>query len=79
MENIFCPVFFVKSYLGEKLIDHSAGDFGNKNIYIKKIYLYIYIYIHIYLSAEGAKNVSWPWLSPIRGWGSLTMASTIHC
>ena len=35
MENIFCPVFFVKSYLGEKLIDHSAGDFGNKNIYKK--------------------------------------------
>ena len=26
------------------------------------------------LSAEGAKNVSWPWLSPPRGWGSLTMA-----
>ena len=28
------------------------------------------------LSAEGAKNFSWPWLSPLRGWGSLTMAST---
>ena len=26
--------------------------------------------------AEGAKNVSWPWLSPLRGWGSLTMTST---
>ena len=26
------------------------------------------------MSAEGAKNVSWPWLSPLRGWGSLTMA-----
>ena len=25
---------------------------------------------------EGAKNVSWPWLSPFRGWGSLTMAFT---
>ena len=23
-----------------------------------------------------AKNVSWPWLSPLRGWGSLTMTST---
>ena len=22
------------------------------------------------------KNVSWPWLSPLRGWGSLTMAFT---
>ena len=28
------------------------------------------------MSAEGAKNVSWPWLSPLRGWGSLTMTST---
>ena len=37
----------------------------------------IYIYIwYICLSAEGAKNVSWPWLSPLRGWGSLTMAFT---
>ena len=26
--------------------------------------------------AEGAENVSWPWLSPLRGWGSLTMTST---
>ena len=22
------------------------------------------------------KNVSWPWLSPLRGWGSLNMAFT---
>ena len=28
------------------------------------------------MSAEGAKNVSLPWLSPFRGWGSLTMAFT---
>ena len=28
------------------------------------------------MSAEGTKNVSWPWLSPIQGWGSLTMAFT---
>ena len=26
--------------------------------------------------AEGAENVSWPWLSPLRGWHSLTMTST---
>ena len=26
------------------------------------------------MSAEGAKNVSWLWLSPLQGWGSLTMA-----
>ena len=25
------------------------------------------------MSAEGAKNVSWPWLSPLQGWGILTM------
>ena len=25
---------------------------------------------------EGAKNVSWPWLSPLQGWGSLTMEVT---
>ena len=32
--------------------------------------------LRVCLSAEGAKNVSWPWLSPLRGWGSLTMTST---
>ena len=54
-----------------------------QNIYSKHriyvgLYTHIYTYIHIRvcLSAEGAKNVSWPWLSPLRGWGSLTMAST---
>ena len=28
------------------------------------------------LSPEGAKNVSWSWLSPLRVWGSLTMTFT---
>ena len=28
------------------------------------------------LSAEGAKNVSWPWVSLLGGWGSLTTTST---
>ena len=28
------------------------------------------------LSAEGAKNVSWFWLSSFRGWGSVNMTST---
>ena len=28
------------------------------------------------LSAEGTKNVSWHWLSPLGGWDSLTMAFT---
>ena len=29
----------------------------------------------IFWSAESAKNVSWPWLFPFRGWGSLTVVS----
>ena len=33
-------------------------------------------WLRVCLSAESAKNVSWPWLSPLRGWGSLTMTST---
>ena len=33
-------------------------------------------WLQVCLSAEGAKNVSWPWLSPLRGWGSLTMSIT---
>ena len=33
-------------------------------------------WLQVCLSAEGAKNVSWPWRSPLRGWGSLTMAVT---
>ena len=33
-------------------------------------------WLQVCLSAEGAKNVSWPWLSLLRGWGSLTMTST---
>ena len=32
--------------------------------------------MQVCLSAEGAKSVSWPWLSPLRGRGSLTMTST---
>ena len=32
--------------------------------------------MRVCLSAEDAKNVSWPWLSPLRGRGSLTMTST---
>ena len=32
--------------------------------------------LRVCLSAEGAKNVPWPWLSPLRGQGSLTMTST---
>ena len=27
----------------------------------------------VFLSAEGAKNVSFPWLSLLLGWGSVTM------
>ena len=34
------------------------------------------VVLTIYTSAEGAKNVSWLWLSPLRGWGSLTMTFT---
>ena len=30
--------------------------------------------MQVWLSAEGAKNVSWHRLSPLRGWASLTMA-----
>ena len=33
-------------------------------------------YLRVCLSAEGAKNVSWPLLSPLQGWGNLTMTST---
>ena len=32
--------------------------------------------MRVCLSAEGAKDVSWPWLSPLRGWGSLTVSLT---
>ena len=32
--------------------------------------------LRVGLSAEGAKNFSWPWLSPLQGWGSTTMTST---
>ena len=30
--------------------------------------------LHVWLSAEGAKNVSKPWLSPLEWWSSLTDA-----
>ena len=33
-------------------------------------------WLQVCLSAEGAKNISWPWLYPLRGWGSLTIAFT---
>ena len=31
--------------------------------------------LRVGLSAEGAENVSSPWLFQLRGWGSLTMTS----
>ena len=34
---------------------------------------YIYTYAFCCLSEEGAKNFSWPWLSPLRGRASLTI------
>ena len=54
------------------------------NIYIYiSIYIYIYIYVYIYiyidmvcLTAVGANNVSWPWVSLLQGCGGLTMALT---
>ena len=30
------------------------------------------------MSAEGAKNVPWPWLSPLQGWGSPTSDYVTH-
>ena len=39
-------------------------------------YIHVYVYLWVFLSAEGAKNVSWPWLSPPPGCGSLTMSFT---
>ena len=33
-------------------------------------------WLQVCLSAVGAKNVSWSWLSSLQGWGSLTMAFT---
>ena len=29
--------------------------------------------MRVCLSGEGAKNISWPWLSPLHGWGSLNI------
>ena len=31
------------------------------------------LWLRVYLSAGGAKNVSWPWLSPLQGWDGLAM------
>ena len=28
------------------------------------------------LSPKRAKNVSWPWITPLQGWGSLSLAFT---
>ena len=43
-----------------------------KNIIIC-IYIYIYTYAFCCLSEKGAKNFSWPCLSPLRGRASLTI------
>ena len=32
--------------------------------------------LRVCLSADGRKNVCWPWLFPLQGWGSLTLTST---
>ena len=36
-------------------------------------------YLQVGLSAEGAKNISWPWLTLLQGWGSLTMTFLGRC
>ena len=33
-------------------------------------------WLWVCLSADNAKNFSWPWLSLLQGWGSLTMTFT---
>ena len=38
--------------------------------------MYTYNIYIIRLSAKDAANVSWPWLSPLQGWVSQTMAFT---
>ena len=55
-------------------------------IRLKKMFIYTYMYregcwfdhsvswLSVCLSAYGAKNVSWPLLSPLRRWGSLTIS-----
>ena len=35
--------------------------------------------IRVHLSREGAKNVSWPCISSLRGWGSLAIRLTGKC
>ena len=52
---------------------------GNMSFDIEKIDINIthtHVYMRVWLSAEGAENVSWPWLSLLRGWGSLAMTFT---
>ena len=52
---------------------------GNMSFDIEKIDInntHTHVYMRVWLSAEGAKNVSWPWLSLLRGWGSLAMTFT---
>ena len=37
---------------------------------------YFMSWLRVWLSEEGAKNVPWPWLSLLWGWGGLTMTVT---
>ena len=62
---------------------NSLMDIYNICVYICNVcYICVYImciymsWLQVCLSAEGAKNVSWPWLSPLRGWSSLIMTFT---
>ena len=41
-----------------------------------KLYIYVKNIISIHLSIYLSIYLFWPWLSPLRGWGSLTMALT---
>ena len=62
-------IFFMK-FFGPKIYQYLKTKMCQYSIYIYAGYM------RVSLSAEGAKNISWPWLSLLRGWGSLTMTST---
>ena len=55
------------------MLDKKINSLENTFIYTEA---YLYRGLRNFLSKEVAKNVFWSWLSPLRGWGSLTMTFT---
>ena len=63
-------------YIAYQFILLRLSPFGLRADMVGRCFEHAVPQLRIFFSSESAKNVFWLWLSPLRGWASLTMAFT---